>query len=135
MKLCHHWLVLTVMVGLLPATCAAAPVDTLLGEYRQQGAGHFDAAAGRKLWNLEVRSAASPQTRSCASCHGANPRGTGRHVRTGKAIEPLAPSLNSKRLTDIGEIRKWLKRNCKWTLGRECTAQEKGDVLTFLRKL
>ncbi len=135
MKLGHHLLVLSTMVGSLPATHAATPVDTLLQEYRQQGANHFDAASGRRLWMLEVPSGASPQMRSCASCHSADPRQMGQHMRTGKPIKPLAPSVNSNRLTDIGEIRKWLERNCNWTLGRECTPQEKGDVITFLRDL
>ena len=44
----------------------------------------------------------------------------------------MAPSVNPKRLTDRSKIEKWFKRNCKWTLGRECTPQEKGDILTFL---
>jgi hypothetical protein len=32
-----------------------------------------------------------------------------------------------------GQIEKWLRRNCNWTLGRECSAREKGDLLSFLR--
>ena len=52
---------------------------------------------------------------------------------TGKAIEPLAPSANPKRLTDPEHIEKWFLRNCKWTLGRECTPQEKGDFLVMIR--
>ena len=56
-------------------------------------------------------------------------------VRTGKPIKALAPSVQPQRLTDIGKIRKWFKRNCKWTLGRVCTPQEKGDILLFLKNL
>ena len=56
------------------------------------------------------------------------------HPQTGKPIKPLAPSANPQRLTDLREINKWLLRNCKWTLGRECSAQEKGDFLTWLRQ-
>lgn len=46
----------------------------------------------------------------------------------------MAPSVNPMRLTDIDDMKKWLLRNCKSTLGRECTAQEKGNVLTWLRE-
>ena len=42
--------------------------------------------------------------------------------------------VNGKRLTSIKDIRKWLKRNCKWTLDRECTPQEKGDFLSFIQQ-
>jgi hypothetical protein len=45
----------------------------------------------------------------------------------------MAPSVNAARLTDQAKIVKWLHRNCKWTLGRECTPQEKGDFLTYIR--
>jgi len=41
--------------------------------------------------------------------------------------------VNNKRLTKIKTIKKWLKRNCKWTLGRKCTAEEKGHLLTFIQ--
>jgi len=47
-------------------------------------------------------------------------------------IDPMALSVNPERYTDPDKIEKWFLRNCKWTLGRECTAQEKGDVLTYL---
>jgi hypothetical protein len=45
-----------------------------------------------------------------------------------------APSANPKSLTDVAEIKKWLKRNFNDVYGREGTAKEKGDVLTFLLK-
>ena len=44
----------------------------------------------------------------------------------------MAPSVNPKRLTDRTKIEKWFVRNCKWTFGRECTPQEKGDLLSFI---
>ena len=112
-------------------TAAAAPVDELLGEYSASGAGPFTEAAGAGLWTREHPGTDGP--RSCSTCHTPDPRKPGRHAVTGKGIEPLAPSANPKRLSDRREIEKWLLRNCKWTLGRECTAQEKGDFLTFLK--
>jgi hypothetical protein len=45
----------------------------------------------------------------------------------------MAPSVNAERLTEAKKMDKWFLRNCKWTLGRACTAQEKGDVLMWLR--
>lgn len=72
---------------------------------------------------------------SCASCHGNDPTATGKHAKTGKAIQPLAPSANPRRFTDPAKVEKWFRRNCKDVLGRVCTAQEKGDVLTYLLTL
>lgn len=72
---------------------------------------------------------------SCASCHTKNPLQTGKHDVTGKIIQPMAPSANPARFTDVAKTQKWFKRNCKDVVGRECTAQEKGDVLTWLISL
>lgn len=69
---------------------------------------------------------------SCASCHSENPLNAGKHAKTGKAIEPLAPSANAERFTDPKKVGKWFKRNCNDVLERTCTAQEQGDVLTWL---
>jgi mono/diheme cytochrome c family protein len=104
-----------------------AVIDQLLNEYQSAGASVPDASAGEALYNREQSG------RSCTSCHTPDPRAAGKHQRTGKRIEPLAPSANPERLTDERQIKKWFYRNCKWTLGRECTAQEKSDFLTWLR--
>ena len=69
---------------------------------------------------------------SCSSCHGIPPTGEGKHASTNKAIAPLAPSFNADRFTDSAKVDKWFKRNCNDVLGRECTAQEKADVLSWL---
>ena len=72
---------------------------------------------------------------SCASCHTANPVAPGKHAKTGKAIAPLAPAANPERFTNLSTSEKWFKRNCNDVIGRECTAQEKGDVLAYLMQL
>lgn len=69
---------------------------------------------------------------SCASCHGETPTGTGRHARTNKTIQPLAPATNPERFSDTAQVEKWFRRNCGDVLKRECTAQEKGDILAWL---
>lgn len=72
---------------------------------------------------------------SCASCHQAPPVQPGRHARTGKALEPLAPAFNPRAFTDTAKVDKWLRRNCKDVLQRECSAGEKADVLAWLLTL
>ena len=72
---------------------------------------------------------------SCASCHTDNPTVAGLHTVTKKEIEPMAPSVNPARFTNTSKVEKWFKRNCKDVLNRECTAQEKGDVITYLMSL
>lgn len=69
---------------------------------------------------------------SCSSCHTDNPGTQGKHAKTGKSIAPMAPSANAERFTNPKKVEKWFKRNCNDVLERACTAQEKGDVLTYL---
>ena len=72
---------------------------------------------------------------SCTSCHTDDPRASGRHVKTGKPIAPLAPSVNPDRFTSADRVEKWFRRNCGDVLGRACAVQEKGDVLAYLMSL
>lgn len=69
---------------------------------------------------------------SCASCHTGNPAALGKHAKTAKPIEPLAPAANPQRFTEPAKVAKWFKRNCGDVLGRACTPQEQGDVLSYL---
>ena len=69
---------------------------------------------------------------SCASCHGETPTVPGRHAKTAKVIQPLAPAANPQRFTDAAQVEKWFRRNCGDVLRRECTVQEKGDILSWL---
>ena len=107
-------------------------VEQLLKDYRQQTQRDFSAERGQQFWQREFRSAASGDTRSCTSCHHADPGLPGKHQRTGKLIEAMQPAANQTRLTDSKKIEKWFKRNCTWTLGRTCNIEEKGDVLLYL---
>ena len=69
---------------------------------------------------------------SCSTCHTETPTAAGRHARTGKSIAPLAPAVNPDRFSDAATAEKWFRRNCNDVAGRDCTPQEKGDVLTWL---
>lgn len=105
---------------------SAERIGLQLQQYQAQGAGLFSAAAGQTLWLQQS------EDRSCASCHTAKVTDLGMHQNTRKPIEAMAPSLTSNRLTDAAKIEKWFTRNCNWTFKRECTPQEKGDVLLWL---
>jgi len=116
-----------------PPALAASPQD-LLREYdvaartAQPGFAGFSAARGAAFFR-----ATHGGEWSCSTCHTDRPTVTGRHARTGKSIAPLAPSANPQRFTDAATVEKWFRRNCGDVLGRPCTAQEKGDVIAFLR--
>jgi hypothetical protein len=87
----------------------------------------FSAEHGEKFFKTKHN-----HNLSCSSCHTDNPAAQGKHSETDKIIKPLAPAANDERFTDMKKVAKWFKRNCNDVLDRECTAQEKGDVLTYL---
>lgn len=120
------------IAGLVATGMAYGSAVNLIEGYRNTGAGPFSPDAGRSAWTHEHQSASGVDTRSCASCHGMVLTQPGRHVKTGKPIEPMAFSVNPARLTDPKKVEKWFRRNCRWTLGRECTPQEKGDFIQFM---
>ena len=108
----------------LPLAAAANPI---LDGYQAETKGTFSAAAGEKLYKT-----VGPNQLSCASCHTDSPKATGKHAKTNKAIDPLAPSANPKRFTELAQVEKWFKRNCNDALARACTTQEKGDFMTYV---
>jgi len=128
-------IVITTLILAMPLCVQADAVSELQANYQAEGAGPFSAAAGEKLWSKSFTDAKSGKVRNCTTCHTTNLKNQGKHQRTGKVIEPMALSVNPKRLTEVKKIKKWFVRNCKWTFGRECSAQEKGNFLAFLNTL
>lgn len=126
-------------IALMPAPALAneAARDAILQGYAEEAATEdsgfsgFSAERGQSLY-MGPHQGGNPETDACAACHTADPTAEGRHRKTGRAIEPMAISANPARFTDPEEVEKQFGRDCKNVLGRACTAQEKGDFITFL---
>lgn len=93
----------------------------------------FDAARGKEIFT-STHTGKQGKPMACTSCHTVNLANPGKNSLTGKAIDPLSPRANPQRLTSVKEVNKWLKRNFMDVYAREGTAQEKGDVLTYIMK-
>lgn len=130
----HTLIATAAAISLLAGTAHAGAVEDLLARYKSEGASEFSAERGAAMWTQAARDPKSGKEINCATCHTQDLRKPGKHEKTGKLIEPLAPSANPKRLTDTAFIEKWFTRNCKGTWGRLCTPQEKGDFLMFMSK-
>lgn len=119
---------------MLLAAGAAQAADTSaaqqLQRWQQQAGSAGQAARGQQFFN-----ARHGGEWSCASCHNMPPTNTGKHAGTGKTIKPLAPAFNPESFTEMAKVDKWFKRNCNDVLKRECTAQEKADVIAYLNSL
>ncbi|MDD2266681.1 DUF1924 domain-containing protein [Sulfuricurvum sp.] len=93
----------------------------------------FDAARGKEIFTSS-HTGKQGKPMACTSCHTINLANPGKNALTGKVIDPLSPSANPQRLTSTKEVTKWLRRNFMDVYAREGTAQEKGDVLTYIMK-
>ena len=91
----------------------------------------FDAKRGETLF-LSKHVGKKGTEISCTTCHTLNLKNSGQNINTNKTILPLAPSVNAQRLSDVKEVEKWLRRNFNDVYNREGTAQEKGDVLSYI---
>lgn len=147
-KLLHHELGLKTVLtpGLMPALVlalllagasllaparAATPAE-LLADYSAKAGAPPSPERGRRLFNTK---GAGPLEMACADCHGAVPTGTGRHAISEKKIAPLAPAFNPQRFTNAARVEGWFRDNCKDVIGRECTAGEKADLMSWLISL
>lgn len=126
-RLLFRFAVFALSILIIPILNATEVADAMIEEFAGNAAVPFTTEAGNATWVAKQTNG-----RSCESCHGESLFATGSHYKTGKLIEPMAPSVNPERLTERRKINKWFLRNCKWTYGRECTAQEKGDILLWL---
>lgn len=91
----------------------------------------FDAKNGERIFATQNKGK-NDTILSCQSCHNQDLKTQATNLFTNKTLEPLAPSVNPMRLSDVKEVKKWLKRNFKDVFLREGSAQEKGDVLYYL---
>jgi hypothetical protein len=123
-------LLTALLLGAAGTGLLAAGGGDVQDSYRALGAGPFQSERGETLWSSRPY-----EDRQCADCHGPDLTRSGRHQQTKKTIEPMAPSVNASRYTDLKKVEKWFTRNCKTTWNRECTAQEKGDLLEYLKQL
>ena len=126
-------LVLVIPFLLSTPTVAAETPSTLMARYAQSAGSPVSAKRGEALYRTE-HAGRDGTAVSCGSCHTANPTQPGR-TRVGKPIEPLAPTANPQRFTDAAKVEKWFRRNCMDVLQRECSAQEKGDFIAWLKQI
>jgi len=118
-------LLVLVMLSVVKTVLSAAPQELLMGY--EASSGKSPPARGEQFFNAK-----HGKEWSCASCHENPPNHDTKHIVTGKVIKPLSPNANPERFIDQTKADKWFKRNCNDVLARECTAQEKADVLAWL---
>lgn len=133
-KQMKQWILCLGLILIIPVS-QADTADSILGKYKNEasqvsGFQGFSAAHGEAFFKTK-----HGHDWSCSTCHTEDPTNPGKHEKTGKVIKPMAPSVNPERFSDLAKVEKWFKRNCNDVLDRACTAQEKGDVMSYLMSL
>ncbi|MGB8816946.1 MAG: DUF1924 domain-containing protein [Rhizobiaceae bacterium] len=129
--------ILLALTWLAPAAVHAGPAQDEVIKHYAELAKTADpafsgfAAADGEAFFLATHSGGGPETPSCTTCHTKDPTQVGM-TRAGKAIDPMAVSAAPQRFTDLAKVEKWAGRNCNSVLGRDCSAKEIGDVITWL---
>ncbi|MBR9972816.1 DUF1924 domain-containing protein [Magnetospirillum sulfuroxidans] len=131
--------ILVAALFILPVAALAADSarDAILADYATQAKKAdvsftaFSSQRGEALFRTKW-AGGDPRTPSCTACHTDNPRNSGQNAKTGRTIDPVAVSANPKRFTNRDDVEKQFGRDCKSVLGRECSALEKGDYITFM---
>jgi hypothetical protein len=117
---------------ILPFAAQAATPAELLAAYSAKAGTPVDPAQGQQLFNTDF---GRDLGLKCSSCHGPVPVKQGRDQVTEKPIAPLAPAANPQRFTDASKVEFWFRLNCRDVVGRECTAAEKANIISWLLTL
>jgi mono/diheme cytochrome c family protein len=117
----------------LAGACGSAQAQAaeLLAAYTKQAGGSASAERGQAFFARRF----GRDFESCAACHGALPVKPGKDLVSEKTIAALAPAAAPQRFTDKAKVEYRFSQNCKDVVGRECSAQEKADVLAWLMSL
>lgn len=123
-----HTLIALAMCGVsLHSTAGDTTPQQQLQRWQAQAGASANAARGEVFFSTKQL-----HDWSCAACHHAPPNRPGEHLKTKKTLRPLAPAFNDRSLTQESKVDKWFRRNCNDVVGRECSAQEKADVIAYL---
>lgn len=122
-----------IAAGLACATAArAATAEELLAGYSKAAGGAPSPERGQRFYNTNF---GRDLGLSCAACHGSVPTKDGKDAVTDKKISPFAPASNATRFTEATKVEHNFRLNCSDFVGRDCTAAEKADLLSWLLTL
>jgi mono/diheme cytochrome c family protein len=128
-----HTLILLTALMAQPVLAQDTSPQALINQYSAEAGVAASPENGQALF-MATHSGGKPDTPSCTTCHSADPT-KGGQARTGKPIDPLSPTANPERFTNTKFVEKWFGRNCNSVLGRDCSAQEKADIIAWLMSL
>lgn len=108
---------------------------TLVAQYEQEAKklnknATLSAEAGRAFYIKKVF--VDGEDLSCSTCHTDDPTKEGKHKDTHNVTKPVAISANPEAFSDVKKTEKAFSKYCRELYKKDCSAQEKGDFLTYL---
>lgn len=125
----------------------AEVMNKLLATYAQKAKVEFKEEKGRgamsdKAFTVEdgrkfylVRRTWQSGDFTCSGCHTEDPAKEGKHIKTKLPIKPLAPAANPQRFIDANVVEANFTAHCMDLHERDCTAYEKGNLITYLKSV
>ncbi|MDP1592692.1 MAG: DUF1924 domain-containing protein [Gallionella sp.] len=130
----------TLMLALLGLISVSAQADVVTAQQAANDYGLYakrlnpdvvlSADAGRAFYTKKV--VVDGKDLSCSACHTDNPANPGKHNVSGKAIKPMAPSVNPQRFSDINKSERKFSDHCKDLYGKNCSPADKGNFVSYL---
>lgn len=123
---------LLALFGLISFSAQAdvATAEQAAKQYSLQAKSTLSADEGKAFYTKKV--VVDGKDLSCSACHTDNPAQHGKHNVTGKEIQPMSPAVNPKRFAEIQKSEKGFTKHCKDLYKKDCSAQDKGNFITYL---
>ncbi|MDP2170646.1 MAG: DUF1924 domain-containing protein [Rhodocyclaceae bacterium] len=123
-----------VMDKLLAVYAVAAKIEVK----EEKGRGNvsdkpFTVEEGRRFYLVRRTWQSSDFT--CSGCHTEDPKKEGKHIKTRLPLKPLAPSANPERFINANIVEANFTSHCMDLHERDCTAFEKGNLITYLKSV
>jgi hypothetical protein len=125
----------TILLALLSFVSFSAQADVATAEqaakqYSLFAKSTLSADEGRAFYTKKI--VVAGKDLSCSACHTDNPANVGKHNESGKAIQPMSPVVNPKRFSEVQKSEKGFTKHCKDLYGKDCSAQDKGNFITYV---
>lgn len=113
------------------AQAGVTTAEQLAKQYASHAKSTLSADEGKAFYTKKLVMI-DGQELACATCHTDDPRNKGKHSETGKVIQPMAPSVNPKRFSEVNVSAKGFTKHCKQVYGKDCSAQDKGNFIAYV---
>lgn len=127
--------VLALMLGVWAERASAGSASEVilrdLGAQVTKAQPEFQGFSGKRGYDFYHAVHEGGRANSCTDCHGADPKQDGA-MPNGSPLPPFSAEVNPNRLSSKPRFDGTIRGCCNVTLGRDCAALNKGDIVHFM---